>query len=232
MHSRIGYETVWPERTIVPDEDPLESALAELRADACLKRELRLVLDTNVIIEVTTGELWNQLDRSPELSLQLDPRFRSRVLRTRCSAVLARWLAKTSTCVFALGDEFVRKLREIAPAGEPTAASVISKLKTYLCTDVLFGCDHWKAYSFDHLEVSGNRADDFLLAVAREFGVPLITNEGVSERGIGVRRKKSGLREKCARAGVKGIPGCPTSRHPRCVRRVVRAVSAARIRRP
>ena len=44
--------------------------------------------------------------------------------------------------------------------------------------------------------------DDFLLEVCKHFNVPVVTNEGVSPRGIGANKKKGKLRRKCRESGV------------------------------
>jgi hypothetical protein len=163
--------------------------------------DLQLVLDTNVMLEIVSAELWTHGDTHANAeAVRKSPDFRSRQLRARYSLCLAWVCASESLATFALKDEVLALLERNAPPGSEQPAAALTMIIAHLVLEGVLGGWRGVLWSDDKFQPSGNDADDFLVRVAQSHRVPLITNEGLTLTGIDNHPRK--LRGKSIAAHV------------------------------
>lgn len=187
------------------DEDPARRVVAELIGNPELG-DLDLVVDTNVLLEATTAELWVQGDRfATPAEMRTSPAFRLRQLRAKCSIVLAWECARRGLCTLSLQDEFEAKATSIIPPASTSPANALTRVISRLVMEHLFAGWRGLAVRDTDFVPAGSEADGFLLQLARAFAVPLITNEGLRPGGISANSRSGRLRRDSRLAGVLGI---------------------------
>ena len=179
--------------------------LAKL-ADPADVHDTEVLLDTNVALEIyTIGDLLRAGDEHgcPEAALT-SSRYRYRQLRARYSTILGWWLAKKRTVAGVLGNEFADLLDKVAPPTGPKAFTISHGVALVVMPGVLTGLRVGHLVEVNHLAV-GENADSELFKLALRDGLPLVTNEGLTEDGL-VTVKNNGmqnLRGRCKSAGVE-----------------------------
>jgi hypothetical protein len=160
-----------------------------------------LVLDTNVLLEIASAELVARGDAlgSPEAIAQ-SADFRSWQLRAKYSLVLAWYCHTRKKTTLGLGDEPLEILRRNIPPESKSPAVALTHVIAHLVLEGLLGGWRGHACGDDELLLRGSTADLFLLRLAKGYGVPLITNEGLSPVRL---REKGNLRARCRHAGVR-----------------------------
>lgn len=178
------------------------------RARAIESGDVDLIVDTNVQMEIISlGDLIRARDECPTLEAATNsPVLRLRRLRARHSLVFAYQCAKNGTRTGSLADESLEVLRnEVAPK-QPSLTHQLTQVIVHVIRPiVLYG---WIRGALEGVPAGlrGTLADDELLKAANTFGVPLITNEGItlpnSARATKRKKAKRSLPARCKAAGV------------------------------
>ncbi|MBK7582644.1 MAG: hypothetical protein IPI67_20910 [Myxococcales bacterium] len=176
-----------------------------------------IALDTNVLLDILSWhDLMTTVDRLHAHrgdDVMLDPAVTYRLARARESTLLAIYLNRTRANTYNLLGEGVRLMIQQAPPAAPGSPAcgyfvpvALHFVKDYLLPDWTLTVD---PYSIDDATVQsvetlpgnqvGSAADRALLEYAKTHGVPLITNEGNTPRGM----EASGLRKLAIDQGVE-----------------------------
>jgi hypothetical protein len=168
--------------------------------------DVDLIVDTNVQMDIISlGDLIKARDECPTLEAAASsPILRFRQLRARHSLVLAYQCAKNGTRTGSLVDESIDVLRNnVAPKG-PSLTHQLTQVIVHVIRPIVL--QGWVRGALMEVPVGlrGSLADDELLKAAQEFGVPLITNEGLTLPNSTSAKKKSrrNLRARCKAIGV------------------------------
>jgi len=156
------------DRAGTEDESSNDTPSMRAHVDACF--------DTNIALEISTIV---DLNRAARASRLLAPSVvRTRRDRARAS-LAAAWLCQTRGLrTFSLRDEVDVLLKRLAPDRTPEGAHpwfFTWFLRDYVLPDWQFGTSE----APDALDrgMSGNARDRHLVALARKYGVPLVTHE-------------------------------------------------------
>ena len=164
--------------------------------------EPSIVLDTNVLLDILS---WHDLMATANRAYaergdnaMLDPAVTYRLARARESTLLAIHLNRTKATTYNLLGESVRLMLQQAPpiteGSSPVGAFVhvaLHFVKDYLLPDWTmsgdpFSIDDTADQTLDALPGNyvGSAADRALLEYAKARGIPLVTNEGNTPRGL------------------------------------------------
>ncbi|MGE0400238.1 MAG: hypothetical protein AB7T06_26215 [Kofleriaceae bacterium] len=165
-----------------------------------------LLVDTNVMMEIDSiGDLIQLGDRlGSEEALEASPEARYRQLRSRYSILFAWWLSQTGTVVGTLGNEVVDQLEgKLAPDTDDAAYAFTTGIVHVIRPFVLKGMKTGALLHVNH-EATKDDADTELLNVAIKEKLPIVTNEGLTQRGLTENKDKDtrNLRGRCRDAGV------------------------------
>lgn len=155
------------------------------------------VLDTNVMLDVySCHDLSNEYLKGGDIA---GPTATYRRARARESLLLAIYLHNIRATTYGLHHEVPGKLTDnVAPEAHDTWENQHTTLFAHFVKEeVLFG---WFAGYVPENDkgLVGDKADDHLLAYAKQNGLPLITNEGFRVRGV----KDQKLRKRAKAEGV------------------------------
>ena len=162
--------------------------------------ELLAVLDSNVLMDISSCH--DAYDTYGELGFDAPAEHRRAIYRrarARESLLLAMYLHKVGAVTYCL-YEAATKLFERVPASSPEFPSHFAVVYAQLVQDRLLG--GWKCRMDPDppvAELKGGAADSHLVDFARQHGLPLISNEGLTPEGS----RLSGIHKKAARAGVR-----------------------------
>lgn len=146
-----------------------------------------LLLDTNVVVDIYSI---SDLDDALHACVagggdpRTEPKVGYRLARHRSAVALATWLSWKKRRTEALPSETLRILLARSP---PSAVTTFKGVYTYYWVHFIrdYLLRRWQ-FSFkpgvDEF-IRGTDCDDLLLKLAGEYGVPLITNEGVTPVG-------------------------------------------------
>ena len=163
-----------------------------------------VILDSCVIGEIySIGDLLREAEKPgfTEASLA-DPTFCYRRQRVRHSIILAWWLAKHGRVAASFGLEAMDLLQHRL-AQQADAAS-FAYTAAYLHIVQPFVLNGWGVGAFTYVDhaAEGTDVDTVLLNTAKRNSIPLVTHEGLTERGFNERDPKK-LRNRCLSAGVR-----------------------------
>jgi len=162
-----------------------------------------LVLDTNVVVEMVSAELITRGDRLGSVeAIRESAEFRSWQLRTKYSLVLAWRCHVGRITTLGLWDEPLEILRRNAHPEAKSPATILTQVIAHLVLDRVLGGWRHQALRDDEVELRGTAADQYLLRLAKGYGVALITNEGL---GAGQISEKRNLR---GRSRAEGVHAC------------------------
>jgi len=162
--------------------------------------ELLAVLDSNVLMDISSCH--DAFDTYGALGFDAPAEHRRAIYRrarARESLLLAMYFDKIEAVTYGL-YEAVTKLFEKVPASGQEFPSHFAVVYAQLVQDRLLG--RWKCrLDPDPLvaELKGSAADSYLVAFAKQHGLPLISNEGLTPEGS----RLSGIHKKAAAAGVR-----------------------------
>jgi hypothetical protein len=152
------------------------------------------VVDTNVILDIyTCGDLYDEYMRAAPGDLD-NPATIYRRARARESLVLAIHLHETGASTLSLPNESLNHMVRVA---DPKKLDDPKVHFTWLFVNFIKDrtLSNWNPVFFnpgDH-GLTGNRADDYIVQIAKDNTVPLISNEGFSPQGVddlhGIRGK-------------------------------------------
>jgi hypothetical protein len=143
------------------------------------------VVDTNVILDIfSCHDLDATYTRLGAAAAIDDRNARYRRARVRGSMLLAMYLNASRATTYSLHAEAVAKLTEKAPPKDTTSfLPAFTTEIVHFIKDRLFS--EWVAGTSKEPETArGDAADELLIAKAKYFGVPVITNEGFKPSGI------------------------------------------------
>lgn len=157
------------------------------------------VLDTNVVLDAISCV---HLFKHYENRAVPDPTARDSILRrqkARESLLLSVYLNSTKATTYSIFEATRITVREVSPDAHDAFETHAMIISTHYVKDTVL--PNWTMIgpSTGDGEPVGNAADALLVEKAKEFGVPLITHEGVTVDGI---NPKSGIRKKAQTAGV------------------------------
>ena len=146
-----------------------------------------ILLDTNVVVDIyTISDLIEALNdcavagRDPST----DSKVAYRLERYRAGVALANWLSWKKVQTESLPAESLRILGRRAP---PALVADVRTIYTYYWIHYVqdFVLRRWRSVVRKDVDATmkGTACDDLLLKLASEYGVPLITNEGLSPDG-------------------------------------------------
>jgi hypothetical protein len=164
-------------------------------------RRFAAVIDTNVLLDIySIADLEKAYGAAAGAETD-ETHFRR--VRARESLVFAWLLHQRAATTISLPFEPSRMLvRDAPPDARDTLQTQHVQLSIYVVKDyVLDSWDHRSVRGADK-NLTGERCDDLLLALAREERAPLVTNEGYSLSGVSSATPR-GLRAKGLRAGVR-----------------------------
>lgn len=157
-------------------------------ADPASNIQAQLLVDTNVALELySVGDLLRAGDMAGFGTAKAAWRsewHRYRQLRARYTVVLAWTLATRAIAAGVLGNELVDMTEKVSPESDGTAYSITAGF-VHVIMPVLVehGLRLGALTDVDH-NAKGAKADAELLKVAVRDRLPLITNEGLTPRGI------------------------------------------------
>lgn len=157
------------------------------------------IIDSNVMLEASSCVDMVKLYEASHV----DPRGRDAIVRrqrARESLLLSVYLDAIKATTFSLFESVRIAMREIDPAEtgafENHAMRIwVHYVKDNVLPDWVITCP-----ANGEEEPTGNGADTLLVEHAKRYGVPLISHEGVTAKGVD---PKSGIRKKAKRAGVE-----------------------------
>jgi hypothetical protein len=154
------------------------------------------VLDTNVFLDIFSCHdlisTFNAAHARCGEDAMRDPAAAYRLARARDSLLLAILLHDLRATTLGLHAESIELLTLRAPStrgGETPESDFVMFFLHFVMDHLLEGWTH----TVDSIpaNVSSNAADRFLIAAAKEHGVPLITNEGYSKAGIANKKMRA-----------------------------------------
>jgi hypothetical protein len=154
------------------------------------------VIDTNVILDVISIHDLTREYGKPHDDLDA-PNLIFRRARARESILAMIYLNKIEATTFNLHGELLEQLERYAPPGQDTP-------ETYFVNTFLWFVKDHVLREWDWIiptqpgEERGDAADQVLVNAAKEWGVPLITNEGFNAKGYG----EGEIGERATAAGV------------------------------
>ena len=143
------------------------------------------VVDTNVLLDIYSchniAETYTNVGESGMDGA--DALYRR--VRARESLLLAMYLHKVQARTISLGAEAVTILKGRVPPENRSPEATFTKMMAHVVVPRVL--HEWQAMNPDPPgEEKGNAADDALVAFAKEYRVPLITNEGFTPSGYAV----------------------------------------------
>jgi hypothetical protein len=165
-----------------------------------------ILLDTNVMLEIyTIADLLSVGDECGSIEAALrSSKYRFRQLRARHSTILAWWLAKKRLVVGLLGNENAVQLDDKAPKVDSDEDATSYAFTTMFAHMVIpYVMPGWRTgalVNVDHA-AKGTKADTEILNRAALDKTPLVTHEGLTEKGVNEDRTKLH-----SRAKAHGIP--------------------------
>jgi hypothetical protein len=156
------------------------------------------VLDTNVVLDaISCVHLVKHAEG------ESDPTARSSTFRrqkARECLLLSIYLNSVKATTYSIFEATRIAVREISPDAHGALETHAMIIWTHYVKDTVLPDWTMISPSNGDDEPVGNAADALLVEKALEFGVPLITHEGVSLDGV---NPKSGIRKKANAAGVR-----------------------------
>jgi hypothetical protein len=154
--------------------------------------DLVAIVDTNVLHDILSAVDVLRNINKPE------PEALYRLSRAGFGLRLAIYFDAIGAVTLSAGDELMRLATQLVPPTDATEeAAYLHMWVTLIKPKVL---RRWRIASAS-IEGTGTRIDDELIALAKRFGRPLITNEGVGHEGP--TGNKRSIRAKCAALGVE-----------------------------
>ena len=139
------------------------------------------VIDTNVIVAMyTVADITGSIERREPPEKQ-----HWRLLRAREALRLAILLHERGAVTFSLHNEPLEMIQKLVPQVPNVTFAYTELFVRFVYPNLLSG---WRSIGDPRLRVTGNRADDELLRLARERNVPLITF-GSSDKSVGDPRR-------------------------------------------
>ena len=157
------------------------------------------VLDTNVVLEaISCVDLVKLYNNQPDLD-PTGPEATLRRQKARESLLLSIHLNTIKATTYSIFEPMRIAVREVDPNAHGEFENHAMVIWTHYVKDEVLPDWVMTSPSDGEGEPTGNRADALLVERAKEYGVPLISHEGLSVAGID---SKSGIRKKAAAAGV------------------------------
>lgn len=156
------------------------------------------VIDSNVMLEaVSCVDLMKHYERADFDARSPDSTLRRQ--KARESLLLAIHLDRIGATTYSLYESARVTLREVDPDSHGAFENHAMKLWLHYVKDCVLPNWTMTMPSTGDEEPTGSRADTLLVERAKEFGVPLITHEGLTVAGIDQQR---GIRRKARSEGV------------------------------
>jgi len=158
------------------------------------------VIDTNVIVDaISCVHMVKHYDAHPNIG-PAAPESTLRRQKARESLLLSMYLNSSEATTYSIFEATRITVREIDPNADDAFENHALKIWIHYVKDNVL--PNWVMIgpSSGDGEPLGNGADALLVQKAKEFGVPLISHEGVTVDGI---NSKSGIRKKAYDAQVK-----------------------------
>lgn len=169
------------------------------------QRQPTHVLDTNVYRElITTADLWREIHRGPRLEEELI----QRLFRAQSSYALLQWLHENEVATVGSGLELIAQLGKDPYCG-PDLEGRTTLIETLGTSEISLFIHHlekccfrgWYFGQSSHPPgLEGTDVDRWLVELARNERLPLISNEGW--RGNGEMNEKKEVRRLAKAAGV------------------------------
>lgn len=158
------------------------------------------VLDTNVVLDASSCL---HMVKHYDNQAVPDPTTRDSILRrqkARESLLLSVYLNSIQATTYSIFEATRITVREISPDSNRTLENHAMIIWLHYVKDSVLPSWTMVSPSNGDAEPVGNAADALLVAKAREFGVPLVSHEGVTVHGLNPR---SGIRKMAQDSGVK-----------------------------